>query len=212
MKKIVYLFVFLILADIGMPDIGSSCLRTIEVPIVATTPDLSQGIVGKIKLELLEGKGFTIDYSTNVDMTTYNSAVDAISFAEKYTNKTANYLLTYELPAYSVSGGSTGAAVALAAIALLENKSIVNTSLITGGIDSNGELIQTGAIPLKIKAAESRFKQMFIPNGQTRLIVYEKTAKFSNGYIVRQVDLQEYTNLSLSEVKNLKEAIPYMIK
>ncbi|MBN2367396.1 hypothetical protein JXC34_00125 [Candidatus Woesearchaeota archaeon] len=196
--------------------------KFIDVPVIATDPGLNAGILGMLRIGLIgEGQGRIIfDSRTTIDFSTAESIANAIDFAERYTGISGfDYFISYDLNSESVSGGSTGAAAGLGMIALLTNNTFSDEPwIITGAIDSEGNLLETGGIPLKvISAGNLGIKTMYIPANQSSAFIYEEHKTGQGSYfIAKNIDLKEYAgagfNMTLSEVENLAEITSEILK
>jgi predicted S18 family serine protease len=195
-------------------------LKYIDIPIAAVSQDTKTGVSGWLRIAFIEGEGNNVvfDERTNVDTTTIESALNAISFAEFYLNETHNYFISYDLKTEKVSGGSAGSSIAIGIIALSENKKMINNTLITGAIDLEGNLIETGGLPMKTTVAgQAGYKKMFIPENSSNYTLIEKHITGNNIYYVsKQLDLVEYARsiyyLDLIECSNLTDCLVYIIQ
>ncbi len=191
----------------------------IDVPIVAVSSDMKSGVAGWMRIGFIEGTGNNIvfDERTGVDRAAIESAINAITFVESYLNVSHDYFISYDLRSEKVSGGSTGSSLALGIIALSKNKSINNNTLITGAIDSEGNLLETGGIHIKAAvAAASGYKKMIIPLNSSEYIIYEKHISGNNSYyMAKKISIIDYAlanyGLEMSECNNLKTCITYIM-
>jgi predicted S18 family serine protease len=224
---IISILLFLSLISINIGDIQAKTYidyedalteRYIDVPIVAVTTDSSMGIIGRARIALLKEsqEKIVFDKRTNIDSSTFESIQDAIYFAESLTGKNGNYLISYDLNSGSVSGHSTGASIATAAIALLNEKTLNNTAIVTGSIGRQGNFLKTGGIPIKVfTAGKLGYKKMVIPEGQSMIQVYEKhnPDSFSSHkyYIIKEINLQDYAKnnfaMELIEATHLENVL-----
>jgi len=192
--------------------------RYVDVPVVAASNDYSMGILGQVRIGLLDGQGKIIfDSRTNIDDTTLISILDAVRFAEYYTNNQGSYFISYDLNTESVSGKSTGASVSLGIISLLLEQDYNKDYVITGSVNKYGYLQETGGIPIKIMAINTQKPHLIIPNGQGTTTIYEKIPVFgSYSYMAKELDLVLYSkekySLELVEAEKINEIIPLIIQ
>ncbi len=229
---IISILLFLSLISINIGDIQTKAYidyedalieRYIDIPIVAVTTDSSMGIIGRARVALLKEshEKVVFDKRTNIDSSTFDSIQDAILFAETLTGKKGFYLISYDLNSGSVSGHSTGASIAIAAISLLDEKTLNTSVIITGSIDRQGNFKETGGIPIKVfTAGKLGYKKMIIPKGQSMIQIYEKHSpdNFSshNYYLIKEINLQDYAKfnfgMELIEADNLKNMLGIFMK
>ena len=192
--------------------------RYVDFPVVAASNDYSMGILGQVRIGLLEGQEKIIfDSRTNIDDTTLISVLDAVRFAEHYTNKQGSYFISYDLNTDSVSGKSTGGSVSLGIISLLLDQDYNKDYVVTGGVDGYGYLQETGGIPIKIMAVNTQKPYLIIPKGQGTTTISEKMPVFgSYRYMAKEFDLVLYSrekyDLHLIEAEKITELIPFIIQ
>jgi hypothetical protein len=228
---LVILFTFIVCSGISLPDetnigyinyLNANIEKYIDVPIIGVSNDLKNAVVGRARVAIANnGCKICFDSRTAVDERTLKAMLEGISFAENITGYTASFFISYDLHTNLVSGGSSGSAISLAAIALLSNKTLNENATITGEIDKEGNMLTVGSVPLKsIAAAKRGYSTMIIPKNSSTILVYEKhTAdSFSQHeyYIAKSINLTEYVKetygMQLIEAGNLKEVINIMLK
>lgn len=188
-------------------DYDESLFETyIDIPIVAVISDNS-GIVGRVRIAKLKTKNNIVvfDTRTDIDPSTVESVLDAIRYVEKASGKSNDYFVSYDLRTNLVSGKSTGASVALGMSALSENKNYNPDYIISGNIDVNGDLLNTGGLLTKIISVSNSPSSNIILN-QKNLIMYEK---YDNKLLAKEIDLEKYSEnigLNLITISNLDEA------
>ena len=124
-----------------------------------------------------------------------------------------------------VGGPSAGAALAVATIAAIEQKSVKSDVAITGTIESNGSIGQIGGVLEKADAAgQAGIKLFLVPKGQANPTVYQpKTVQERYGrtivtrtrYVQATIDLNAYASenygMQVIEVGTVQEAEQYLI-
>jgi uncharacterized protein len=118
-----------------------------------------------------------------------------------------------------VGGPSAGAAITIATIAALENKSINEKVMITGSVDSDGKIGRVSSISAKAEAAKQiNVTTMLVPYGQSIEIVYEISKNCQNigsleycsiEQTPRPVDISEQVGIEIKEVRTVEEAMQY---
>jgi predicted S18 family serine protease len=194
--------------------------KYIDVPVLAVSADEKSGIQGWLRIAFIEGNGNNVvfDGRTNVDTTTIESVLNAVEFAESYLNEQHDYFFSYDLKTEKVSGGSTGSSIASGIIALAQNKTMKNNTIITGEVDYDGNLIETGGIPLKVAVASvSGHKTLFLPENSSQYTLIEKHVAGSSVYYVsKELNMTDYAksiyNMELSECPNLKLCLNFILQ
>ncbi len=182
------------------------------------------GVVTKLKVEAKPGEGRTL---VNIDqllfwIDTQHSIRLAKKVAENVTGiDLSNIDLFYaiETNASVIEGPSAGAAITIATIALIENKTINESVMITGTINSDGSIGPVGEVAAKAKAAKDVGATLFlVPLGQAVQTYYEpKQVCQKFGFITyctveykpRKVNVGEEVGIEVKEVSNIREALSY---
>lgn len=182
------------------------------------------GVVTKLKVEAKPGEGRTL---VNIDqllfwVDTQHSIRLAKKVAENITGiDLSNIDLFYaiETNASVIEGPSAGAAITIATIAVIENRSINESVMITGTINSDGSIGPVGEVTEKAKAARDVGATLFlVPLGQAVQTYYvpEQTCqKFgfitycTTEYKPKRVDVSKEVGIEVKEVSNIKEALNY---
>ena len=196
----------------------------IYVPAVSNE---GKGIMTKIIVEIRPGNGRVL---VNVDnllfwVDTQHSIRVAKKVAERITGiNTSNLDLIYtiETNASIVEGPSAGAAITIATIAALENKTLKRNITITGIINLDGTIGPVGGVFEKGEAAkENGFSTFLVPLGQGTYVKYipEVTCEkygmvefCTTEYKPKKIDLSKELNISVVEVSNIEEALKYFIE
>ncbi len=205
--------------------------RTVKVPIVAVRDLTDEGVLGSLTVKLVPGKSdVLIDTNPFLSPDLQYSANLAVQMAKKIYGKPANnidFVLTYNLNATVIGGGSAGAATTLAILAALEGKHIKPGVAITGTINPDGTIGRVGGILEKARAvADAGYKVFLIPKSQTRFTYYEKVIEpihkgfwfqFNNvRYVPKTIDLtkvmEEQWGLKVIGVSTIGEAEKYMLE
>ena len=195
--------------------------------IVAVRSDTHLGVIGKVHVELKEGKGNVL-VNTNpfVESTTQYSVREAVKVAEDYTNiniTNRDIIVYFDINGTLIGGPSAGAAITAATIAAIENKEVRQDAAITGTIEEGGRIGQVGGVFEKAVAAEENSMELFlVPRGQKKLIYYEQEIgereifgfTFTRVYYTpKEVDLGEYMKekMEVEEVSTIDEVVAYMV-
>jgi len=143
---------------------------------VLAVDGLGKGHVIPLEVRVRSGEGRMFIDVANVlfDVSLQESAQQAVLVAREITRKDLrgkDILIIISAPAaerkIEISGGSGGAAVALATIAALEDKNISKKVLITGTINPDHSIGRVAEIDEKAKAAwESGATTLLVPMGQ----------------------------------------------
>lgn len=195
--------------------------------IVAVRSDTHSGVIGKVHVELKEGKGDVL-VNTNpfVESTTQYSVREAVKVAENYTNiniTNRDIIVYFDINGTLIGGPSAGAAITAATIAAIENKEVRQDAAITGTIEEGGRIGQVGGVFEKAVAAEENGMELFlVPRGQKKLIYYEQEIgereifgfTFTRVYYTpKEIDLGEYMKgkMEAEEVSTIDDVVAYMV-
>jgi uncharacterized protein len=118
-----------------------------------------------------------------------------------------------------VGGPSAGAALAVATVAALENKTLKNDIMITGTIEPDGTIGEVGGVLEKAKAAKDVGAKVFLVpfgQGEETYLKPEETCVRRGSFIFCETTYEQVTinigeniGISVIEVKNIDEAIKY---
>lgn len=177
--------------------------ETITIPIVAVSGE--NGTIGNATFKFVSGNGrVLLDNNPRIDTDTQGQIDMAIAYAKYYTNRTLkdnDIIIDFDMPGEVVGGVSSGAAVAIGAIAILEGKKVNKNIIITGTISPDGVIRRVGEIREKATAArDDGYKMFLVPSGQSRYRFMNQT-------------LQEYLNntIEIREVSTIEEAVKIII-
>jgi len=169
-----------------------------------------EGLSADLILYLEKGSGEVWSTVTPlVGTSTQTAERVAVQVAKNYSKEANNYDYKFDINSQAavVDGPSAGAAMALLAIALLQNKQIPPYVSITGTINESGEVGGVGGVYEKAKeAAAIGIKLLMIPKGEAQQIV-----KLPDG--VKSVDLTSYApaawGMKVIEAASIDDALKY---
>ncbi|MEM5812833.1 MAG: S16 family serine protease [Candidatus Aenigmatarchaeota archaeon] len=205
---------------------ASSNFSITEILVPSVTGE-GKGMIARIIVEPRIGSGKIMVDIENIIFwsdTQYSIRI-AKKVAERYFNMSLdNVDLIYSIDANAtiVEGSSAGAALAIATIAALENKTIRKDVTITGAINTDGAILQVGGILEKgIAAKEKGIKTMLVPKGQSKIIKYETERSCRRIATITycevktkpiEVDISKELGINIVEVSHVVEALNYMIE
>ncbi len=189
--------------------------------------DEGNGVSTPLKVEIRTGNGKVL---TDIDkllfwVDTQYSIQTAKSVAESYTRiNTKNFDLTYTIEggnATIIGGPSAGAALTIATIAALQNKTLRPNVMITGTIESDGTIGEVGGILEKAEAAKDiGATTLLVPEGQSVLTYLkpEETCSTIRGFTYCQttykeisLDVENEAGIRIIEVSDINQAISYFL-
>lgn len=206
--------------DISIPAAAESS-ATVFVPAV---DEKGKGIAIPLNVRIMNGSDETLIDINNLVfwLDTQQSIQIAKSVAQNITEKNLERVsLIYAIRANAsvVEGPSAGAALAIATIAALENKTANNSVMITGTINPDGTIGQVGGILEKAKAAKQAGAKLFLlPKGQGSETLLKPTEtcaeRDSLAYCTtryKQVvsSVSEKAGINVKEVATIAEAEKY---
>lgn len=180
----------------------------------------NEGVPGELLTNIRNGNGNILVNVNDVlaGVSLQNSARVAAGLAEEYTNISLDdYDITYSIKTNAgvIDGPSAGSSIAIATIALLEDKELNENVVISGSISDKGVLESVGGIVPKSDAAKEMNASLFlVPESTILSSVYkeEKRCGSLNGdeycevvYIEEDVDL----GIQVKKVKDVQEALKY---
>ncbi|MBI5332777.1 MAG: hypothetical protein HZB65_04340 [Candidatus Aenigmarchaeota archaeon] len=219
----------------SMPvNAGNFTTRYAEINVVAVTED-GKGLIGRANIELVSGKGrILVNTNPFIEADTQFSAEMAVSYAMNYTNIEFNEydtIVSFNMSGTDsrgqvVGGPSAGAALTIAAIAVLENKRVRNDVAATGTIEPDGYVGHVGGVFEKAAASgEAGMKIFLVPEGQGKFVYYEKNVTIERRgpfqvrrvqYVPVNVDLSNYTmtewNMATYEMTKVEDALAYVLE
>jgi uncharacterized protein len=212
--------------EIFIPNVTQKTISSksvVRLPVPAIDQD-GNGVMTTLVVEAIPGKGRVL---TDIDhllffVDTQNSIQIAKAVAQEITGiNTSEIDLIYQIEtnASAIGGPSAGAALTIATIAALENKTLNQKVGITGTINPDGSIGPVGGIEEKAKAAKAAGIEIFlVPEGQGVQVTYtpkRECKKFgpvlycTTEYVIKKVDVSESVGVQVKEVSNIKEALKY---
>ncbi len=185
----------------------------------------NEGVFSRLTAKVHAGNGLVL-LNINDILADYNSQYSArvaTKVAADYTNISLNnidVIYSIDANATAIEGSSAGSAMAVTAIAALQNKQINPKVVITGSINEDGTLGSVGAIRQKAEAAkEAGATVMLVPAGslnkgnnhkEERSCTYYNELKYCElKYVSQQVDYSKELGIDIIEVANVGEALGY---
>ncbi|UCD04476.1 MAG: hypothetical protein JSW73_02485 [Candidatus Woesearchaeota archaeon] len=206
------------------------CEEIFENKVIAKAPAINtrgEGMLLDLEVAIMPGSGRLLTDIENLLfwVDTQKSIKTAKIVAEKVSGiDTSNMDISYTLRAAgntsAVGGGSAGAILALSTIAVLKNKQLNYSIIVTGSIDENGTIGQVGGIESKIEVAKKSGATLFlIPKGQGITEVTKSMKECEDigsteiceiSYKrIKSTPLGEKLNITIKEISNISEAMEY---
>lgn len=204
-------------------SLSNTTLISMKVPAV---DDKGNGITTLLVVEVMPGTGRTLVDIDNLLFwaDTQQSIRLARLVAANITGLDINnYDLIYNIHANAtvIGGESAGAAITIATIAALKNKTLNNSVMVTGTINHDGTIGPISEIIAKAVASKNSGATLFlVPLLQSRDVVYETkehcekfgpTKICSIEQLPRRIDVSNQTGIETKEVSSIKEALDYML-
>lgn len=200
---------------------------TRAITYLPAVDEKGNGVITLLVVEAVPGSGRTLVDIDNLLFwgDTQHSIRIAKRVAENITGIDVNkYDMVYNIYANAsvIGGESAGAALALATISVLENKSLRNDIIITGKINHDGTIGPVQAILPKAKAAKAINATLFlVPLLQSREITYE-TRKHCEKFggieicteeqVPKRINVSEEAGIEILEVGSIQEAMKYFFE
>ena len=200
--------------------------KKIEMNVVAVDSN-GEGVIGDLTVTVRKGTGLIL-VSINDVLAGYDtqySARLAAQAASDYTMKSIDNLdIIYSIKtdAPLVSGMSAGAAMSMATVAALEDRSLKEGVIMTGTIDQYGYIGAVGGVYEKAQAVKENGLLLFlVPLGQATGITYQQERECSQrggfsfcriNYKPITVDISKEVGITMVEVENIEEAAKYILK
>jgi uncharacterized protein len=199
--------------------------NSVTIPLLAVDSN-NNGMVIPLTVEVIPGSGRIL---VNIDNPSFISDTqDSMRLAAKEATQMTgtslnDYDITFSLTTnVTVIGGpSAGAAMTLAAMALLLNKQLNTGVAITGTIEEGGYIGQVGGIEEKATAAkQAGIKLLLVPEGES--VYREPVEKCNTGtgqgwtrkecsVTYQTVNVSEDMGINIKEVNSISEAMNYLI-
>jgi uncharacterized protein len=182
------------------------------------------GVVTFLKVEIVPGNGKVLTDINNLFfwVDTQNSIRTAQRVAQNITGvDLSKYDLTYsiETNASLIGGPSAGAALTIATIAVVQNKTPNENVMITGTINPDGSIGPIGEVLAKAKAAKDiGAKTFLVPAGQATQNFYKPIQDCRTigsyryctiEYQQESIDINKDAAINVKEVSNIKDALQY---
>jgi uncharacterized protein len=210
---------------ITVPSNVTSQGRVISMNVPAVDNE-GNGVATQLKVEIKPGTGkvlvdvnqllFWVD--TQYSIRTAQRVAQNITGAD-----ISNIDLIYSIDtnASVIEGPSAGAALTIATIAALENKTLNDTVMITGTINPDGTVGPVGAIFAKAKASKDIGAKLFlVPEGQGVQTNYKPVQKCENiglvtfcttDYKTEKVDISKDAGITVKEVSRIEDTLKYFL-
>ncbi|MEM5801827.1 MAG: S16 family serine protease [Candidatus Aenigmatarchaeota archaeon] len=184
------------------------------------------GVPVKLSVEVLPGEGrvlvdinqilFWIDTQQSIRI-----AKDVAQNLTKADLSKIDLIYSVETEATIIEGPSAGAALTIATIAAIQNKSVNQSVMITGTINLDGTIGPVGGIIAKSNAAKQIGAKLFlVPSGQGMQTNYKpvedckRIGRFTYcriEYVPERVVVSEVSGIEIREVGNIEEALKYFL-
>ncbi len=206
---------------IETPHINKTSATIIRVPAVDRE---GNGVMATLAVEVKPGVGRTLVDINQIFfwVDTQDSIRTAKDVAKNVTGiDLSDYDIIYSIQADAnvIEGPSAGAAMGIATILELENRTIRNDVTITGTLNLQGKIGQVSEIIPKGEAAKENGMSLFlVPLGQKKYTTYieeKKCETYVFTTICRTetkpdtVDVENKIGIKVEEVEDVKEALKY---
>ncbi|MEM0480832.1 MAG: S16 family serine protease [Candidatus Aenigmatarchaeota archaeon] len=211
------------LFTINVSILANKSQTKVFIPLLAVDNN-GNGKIVKLFVEAKSGEGNTLVSIDNIFF--WIDTQESIRIAKKVAEEVAkvntskiDIIYKIESDAQVVGGPSAGAAIAIATIAAITNKTLNPYVAITGTINEDGSIGQVGGILEKAKAAKDfGIKILLVPKGQSTYYEYKqekecrRIASFefcTIRYVPEEVNISKEVGIEVVEVSNIKEATKY---
>ncbi|MCK5474254.1 MAG: hypothetical protein KAI53_02510 [Candidatus Aenigmarchaeota archaeon] len=202
-----------------------------ETSMVAISKRTEKGVIGKIVVEVADGKdSVLVDIHPFIEPEMQNAALMAVKYAKTHTNrnmenKTIIYRFVVDKNTILIGGPSAGPAMAAATVAAIEGKKIKEDAIVTGELRADGTIASVGSVLEKSEAAGlNNFSLFLIPKGQGEITYYEKE-ETSNVFfgidigrtklVPKKLNLESYAlgqwNMQVKEAETMDDVLKEMI-
>jgi predicted S18 family serine protease len=198
-------------------------MTTIKVPAVDKD---GKGVMATITVDAEPGKGRTLVDINQILfwVDTQDSIRTAKIVAQNITGlDLTKYDIIYSIQANAsaIEGPSAGAAMGIATILELENKTLNKNVTITGTLNEKGEVGKiSGVLPKAEATKDVGIGLLLVPLGQKTYTVYSEE-KNCDDYLITKicrsvtkpedVNIAEETGIRIEEVSNIREALKYFL-
>jgi len=215
--------------EVLTPKVSEKTLSTknvVKLSVPAIDED-GNGVLTTLIVEAVPGEGRVL---TDINhllffIDTQNSIQIAKAVAQNITGiDTSKIDLIYQIEtnASGIGGPSAGAALTIATIAALQNRTLNQKVGITGTINLDGSIGPVGGIEEKAKASKAAGIEIFlVPEGQGTQISYTPKRECkkigpilycTTEYIINKVNVSERVGIPVKEVSNIQEALKYFFE
>ncbi len=242
-KYVVYVFAAVVVGGIlgfafseiqkGFSQVPNYASQNIQIPVeglqakinLAAVDNKGNGVVTPLSAEVKPGDGKIL---INIDKLNYwtdtqQSMQTARDVAERITGVNMKKVdLIYSLKtdnATLVGGPSAGAALTLATIAALKNKTLPKDIMMTGTIEEDGSIGKVGGIIEKAAAAKAVGAKLFlVPKGEGTQVYTKPEEKCARaaGFLICEtnynqikVSVGESVGIEIKEVATIEDALKY---
>jgi uncharacterized protein len=202
--------------------------KKVELKVPAVDQE-GNGVVTVLKVEARPGEGriLTDIHELLFWVDTQYSIRIAREVAERVTKmNTSNLDIIYSIETEGVrviGGESAGAALTIATIAAIQNKTVRKDVGITGTIQEDGSIGPVGGVLAKGRALnQSGIKLFLVPSGQGTYKEYEPVIECkeyklpgfyrkvcTSEYKEKFIDISKEVGIEVKEVKNIEESLKY---
>lgn len=144
---------------------------------IAAVSSQGNGALGETRVKISPGDGSTLlNADPFIETDTQVSAKTAKKVAQEFTEDTLNnkdITYSFRIDGEYVGGPSAGAAMTLATIAAIENRSVPQDVAVTGTVRTDGSIGRVGSILEKAEAAgRNGLETFYVPEGQEQITYY----------------------------------------
>jgi uncharacterized protein len=197
---------------------------TINMPAV---DQQGNGVTTSLDVQIVPGSGKTL---TNVDKLTFwtdtqVSIRTAKSVAEEITSRNLDnydFVYTINANATAIEGPSAGAALTIATIAAIENRTVNSSVMITGTINSDGTIGPVGSVLEKAIAAKQIGAQLFLVPVSQSVETVTDPQKYCKKVGITQIcslddmpakiNVSEKAGIPVIEVNKVGDALKYFLE
>jgi len=203
--------------------VNESSITTIKVPAVDKD---GKGVIAILSVDAQPGIGRTLVDINQILfwVDTQGSMRTAKIVAQNVTGMDlSKYDIIYSIQANAsaIEGPSAGAAMAIATILELENRTFNEDATITGTLNEKGEIGKVSGIVAKAEAIEAAgMNLLIVPEGQKTYTIYSEE-KSCEDYLLTKicrtvtkpedVDVEEEVGVRVVEASNIQEALKYFL-
>lgn len=206
-------------------EVYSNYTRRISIRVPAVD-EKENGVIVELSVETKPGMGRTLVDINQILfwVDTQSSIRIAKLVAQNITDiDLSEYDIIYSIQtnASAIEGPSAGAAMGIATIMALENRTINENVTITGTLKSDGRIGKVSAVLEKAKAVKNANMSLFlVPYGQKVQTTYKEEKKCESYVfttychvetIKEEVDIEKEVGIRIEEVGDVQEALKYFI-